>query len=97
MVHAFYLRWTVFLDSPDRLPLRLGTAPQKKGEATGEQTPAHSPEFNNGVFIEAGISDRTIHAVAVTPPSQSWGSPDFVDTGQGFTEVSVRVLLNCCS
>lgn len=26
-----------------------------------------------------------------------WGSPDFVDTGQGFTGVSVRVLMNCCS
>lgn len=26
-----------------------------------------------------------------------WGSPDFVDTDQGFTRVSVRVALNCFS
>lgn len=73
MAQVFYLSWTVLLDSPDRLPLRLGTAPQKKGEATGGQTPAHSPQFNTGVFIEAGISIRTVHAVAVTPPRQSSG------------------------
>jgi hypothetical protein len=27
----------------------------------------------------------------------SWGSPDFVDTDQGFTGVSVRAAMNACS
>jgi putative transposase len=26
-----------------------------------------------------------------------WGSPDSVDTDQGFTWVSVRAAMNCCS
>ena len=26
-----------------------------------------------------------------------WGSPDFVDTDQGVTGVSVRAAMNCCS
>ncbi|WP_228008986.1 winged helix-turn-helix domain-containing protein [Cyanobium sp. LEGE 06113] len=26
-----------------------------------------------------------------------WGSPDSVDTDQGFTGVSVRAVMNCCS
>lgn len=27
----------------------------------------------------------------------NWGSPGFVDTDQGFTMVTVRAEMNCCS
>jgi len=29
--------------------------------------------------------------------ASAWGSPDFVDTDQGFTGVSVRAAMNACS
>jgi hypothetical protein len=46
-------------------------------------------------IIEAaeGLIELASHP---TRPKQ-WGSPDFVDTDQGFTGVSIRAAMNCCS
>jgi hypothetical protein len=40
-----------------------------------------------------GLTD----AAAIAAKVEGWGYPDSVDSSQGLTDLSVRVLMNCCS
>jgi hypothetical protein len=88
--------FTVFEEETGSIDGAVVVAVEQHAAETGFRVVAEEEVAAAAIWFEQGIPGRVFIWV-VFLEEEVWSYPDLVDSDQGFTGESVRVLMNCCS